>query len=75
MADPARTFSPSLLILDPELLARVDAHCTAEGEDPAEFVADAVKLALDEAGSRVELREIEAMLADEEPRPVTGTIQ
>jgi hypothetical protein len=76
MADPARAaYSPSLLILEPELLARIDAHCRAEGEDPAEFVADAVKLALDEAGGRVALPEIEAMLADETPPPVAGTIQ
>lgn len=55
MANPAAAYMPSLLILDPELLARIDAYCTAEGEDPAEFAADAVKLALDEAGSRVGL--------------------
>lgn len=49
MAATARAYSPSLLVLEPDLLQRLDAHCSAKREDPNVFVADAITHALDAA--------------------------
>ena len=50
MANNAAPQSVPIFVLPPRVQAELDTHCKFSGEDPNDFVADAVALLLDEFG-------------------------
>ena len=69
MANNAAPQSVPIFVLPPRVQAELDTHCKFSGEDPNDFVADAVTLLLDEFGHHFSEETVGVILEMLEARP------